>query len=182
MTVDFALIAEAARVLRPAIGETPLLGSPVLDAQVGARVLCKADNLQRTGSFKYRGAFFRLSKLTAAERARGVVAFSSGNFAQALAAAGKAAGVAVTIVMPVDAPRALGGTPAPLASVRLANAPLETATRRSAERRKASSARGHEGVIPFAAPGLSTPLLLGARAHRRVATRRICEFVIRRRW
>ena len=106
MTVDFALIAEAARVLRPAIVETPLLGSPVLDAQVGARVLCKADNLQRTGSFKYRGAFFRLSKLTQAERARGVVAFSSGNFAQALAAAGKAAGVAVTIVMPVDAPRA----------------------------------------------------------------------------
>jgi threonine dehydratase len=105
MTIDFALIAEAARVLRPAIIETPLVSSPVLDAIVGARVLCKADNLQRTGSFKYRGAFFRLSKLTAAERARGVVAFSSGNFAQALAAAGAAAGIAVTIVMPVDAPR-----------------------------------------------------------------------------
>jgi threonine dehydratase len=106
MKVDFELIAEAARVLRPAIVETPLLGSPVLDAIAGARILCKADNLQRTGSFKYRGAFFRLSRLSAEERARGVVAFSSGNFAQALAAAGAAAGVKVTIVMPVDAPRA----------------------------------------------------------------------------
>lgn len=106
MSVDFALIAEAARTLRPAIVETPLVGSPGLDARVGARVLCKADNLQRTGSFKYRGACFRLSKLTAEERARGVIAFSSGNFAQALAAAGAAAGVAVTIVMPVDAPSA----------------------------------------------------------------------------
>ena len=106
MKVDFELIAEAARVLRPAIVETPLLGSPVLDALAGARILCKADNLQRTGSFKYRGAFFRLSRLSAEERARGVVAFSSGNFAQALAAAGAAAGVKVTIVMPVDAPRA----------------------------------------------------------------------------
>ena len=104
MKVDFELIAEAARVLRPAIVETPLLGSPVLDALAGARILCKADNLQRTGSFKYRGAFFRLSRLSAEERARGVVAFSSGNFAQALAAAGAAAGVRVTIVMPVDAP------------------------------------------------------------------------------
>ena len=106
MSVDYALIAEAARTLRPLIVETPLLGAPGLDAMAGTRVLCKADNLQRTGSFKYRGACFRLSKLTEAERARGVIAFSSGNFAQALAAAGAAAGVAVTIVMPVDAPRA----------------------------------------------------------------------------
>lgn len=104
--VSFELIAEAARVLRPAIVETPLLESPVLDAIAGARLLVKAETLQRTGSFKYRGAFFRLARLGAEERARGVVAFSSGNFAQALAAAGAAAGVRVTIVMPVDAPAA----------------------------------------------------------------------------
>jgi len=106
VSVSFALIAEAARVLRPAVVETPLLESPVLSALAGCRVLLKAENLQRTGSFKYRGAFFRLSKLTDAERKRGVIAFSSGNFAQALAAAGATAGVAVTIVMPIDAPKA----------------------------------------------------------------------------
>ncbi len=106
MSVSFDLIAEAARVLRPAVVETPLLESPALNALAGCRVLVKAENLQRTGSFKYRGAFFRLSKLTEAERKCGVIAFSSGNFAQALAAAGATAGVAVTIVMPIDAPKA----------------------------------------------------------------------------
>jgi len=104
MSVDFALIAEAARTLRPAIVETPLVGSPGLDARVGARVLCKADNLQRTGSFKYRGACFRLSKLTADERARGVIAYSSGNHAQAVALSARMLGMPSVIVMPHDAP------------------------------------------------------------------------------
>ncbi len=104
--VSFDLVAEAARVLRPAIVETPLLESPGLNALAGMRVLVKAETLQRTGSFKFRGACFRISRLTDAERARGVIAFSSGNFAQALAAAGAAAGVRVTIVMPADAPAA----------------------------------------------------------------------------
>jgi threonine dehydratase len=104
--VSFDLIAEAARVLRPAIVETPLLESPGLDALAGARLLVKAETLQRTGSFKYRGAFFRLARLDDTARRRGVIAFSSGNFAQALAAAGAVAGVKVTIVMPVDAPAA----------------------------------------------------------------------------
>lgn len=106
MTVDFTLIGEAARTLRPLVVETPLLESPVLNALAGCRVLVKAENLQRTGSFKYRGACFRLARLTGEERKRGVIAFSSGNFAQALAAAGTAAGIAVTIVMPIDAPKA----------------------------------------------------------------------------
>ncbi|MBL8698558.1 MAG: threonine/serine dehydratase [Alphaproteobacteria bacterium] len=106
MNVDFALIADAARTLRPLVVETPLLESPVLNGVAGCRVLVKAENLQRTGSFKYRGACFRLARLSPDERKRGVIAFSSGNFAQALAAAGTAAGIAVTIVMPVDAPKA----------------------------------------------------------------------------
>ncbi|MBM3525989.1 MAG: threonine/serine dehydratase, partial [Alphaproteobacteria bacterium] len=106
VNVDFALIAEAARTLRPLVIETPLLESPGLDALAGCRVLVKAECLQRTGSFKYRGASFRLTRLTDAERKRGVIAFSSGNFAQALAAAGTAAGIKVTIVMPADAPAA----------------------------------------------------------------------------
>lgn len=98
-------LAAAYAVTRRASRVTPLLDAPVLAAQVGAAGLwVKAENLQRAGSFKLRGAFWRLSCLTAAERARGVVAYSSGNFAQGLAAAGRDLGVPVTIVMPADAP------------------------------------------------------------------------------
>lgn len=95
---------------------TPLIQSPALDELTGGRVLLKAENLQRTGSFKIRGAYNMLSQLTAEESARGVVAFSSGNHAQAVAAAGTMLGIKTTIVMPEDAPaikientRKLGG-------------------------------------------------------------------------
>jgi threonine dehydratase len=87
--------------------ETPLIKSPALAAMTGAaRVFVKPESLQLAGSFKIRGAYWRLKQLTAAEAKRGVVAFSSGNFAQALAAAGQALGIPVTIVIPVDAPAA----------------------------------------------------------------------------
>ncbi|MEZ5810826.1 MAG: threonine/serine dehydratase [Rhizobiaceae bacterium] len=86
---------------------TPLLESAALAAEAGAkRVFVKPESLQWAGSFKIRGAYWRLTQLSADEAARGVVAFSSGNFAQGLAAAGKALGVPVTIVMPIDAPEA----------------------------------------------------------------------------
>jgi len=86
---------------------TPLLESPFLTRQAGAaRVFVKPESLQWAGSFKVRGAYWRLTLLTPAERQRGVVAYSSGNFAQGLAAAGEALGIPVTIVMPVDAPAA----------------------------------------------------------------------------
>ncbi len=104
--VAFASLAQAAELLRPVVVETPIFESPLLDAACGARVLIKAESLQRTGSFKFRGAYYRVACLSASERARGVIAFSSGNFAQGLAAAGALAGVAVTIVMPEDAPAA----------------------------------------------------------------------------
>ena len=98
-------LAEAYAVTRRATLRTPLLESPALAAACGAaRVFVKAESLQKAGSFKIRGATWRLACLSDAERARGVIAYSSGNFAQGLAAAGKAAGVPVTIVMPVDAP------------------------------------------------------------------------------
>ena len=100
-------IAAALRGVRSAVRETPLLESPVLAAEAGAaRLFVKAEGLQRTGSFKLRGALWRLMQLDPAARVRGVVAFSSGNFAQGLAAAGRDLGVPVTIVMPVDAPEA----------------------------------------------------------------------------
>jgi threonine dehydratase len=83
---------------------TPLLRSARLDAVTGAQVWLKAEPLQHTGSFKFRGAANRIAALSVAERVAGVVAFSSGNHAQGVARAAKLAGVAATIVMPSDAP------------------------------------------------------------------------------
>jgi threonine dehydratase len=85
---------------------TPLLSSPALDAATGARVLFKPEVLQRTGSFKFRGAFNKMAAIPEAARAGGVVAFSSGNHAQGVAAAAQLLGMRATIVMPADAPLA----------------------------------------------------------------------------
>lgn len=83
---------------------TPLLSVAALDAAVGARVLVKPEVLQVTGSFKFRGAYNRLSRLPPDQRARGVVAWSSGNHAQGVAEAARRLGIRATIVMPADAP------------------------------------------------------------------------------
>jgi threonine dehydratase len=95
----------AARRLAGIALHTPLVTSPVLDALTGARVFLKAETLQRTGSFKFRGAYNKLSSIPQAERAGGVVAFSSGNHAQGVAAAAQLLGMPAVIVMPADAPR-----------------------------------------------------------------------------
>ena len=84
---------------------TPLLAGTPLDALTGGRILLKLETLQHTGSFKFRGAYNRLSQLSSEERRAGVVAFSSGNHAQGVAAAALLLGVPATIVMPADAPR-----------------------------------------------------------------------------
>lgn len=97
------IVAAAAR-LAPVAERTPLLSSAVLDARVGGRVFLKPECLQRTGSFKFRGAFNRLSMIPEALRAGGVVACSSGNHAQGVAAAAGLFGMRSTIVMPSDAP------------------------------------------------------------------------------
>jgi threonine dehydratase len=102
----FADIEAAARRLAPHAVRTPLVGSPVLAARCGGRVFLKLETLQRTGSFKFRGACNRIALIPDAERSRGVVAFSSGNHAQGVAAAAALFGVAATIVMPLEAPRA----------------------------------------------------------------------------
>jgi threonine dehydratase len=84
---------------------TPLIESTALARETGAaRVFVKPESLQWAGSFKVRGAYWRLKQLSLDEAKRGVVAYSSGNFAQGLAAAGQALGIPVTIVMPIDAP------------------------------------------------------------------------------
>ncbi|MBV8975480.1 MAG: threonine/serine dehydratase [Sinobacteraceae bacterium] len=103
--IDKALLNLAWKTVRKAVRWTPLLHSEYLDSVVGARIFLKAESLQIGGSFKMRGAYFRVSRLSRQQRQRGVVAFSSGNFAQALALAGQRAGVPVTIVMPHDAPQ-----------------------------------------------------------------------------
>jgi threonine dehydratase len=92
--------------LRSRVRRTPVLESAWLNERIGGRVLLKPECLQLAGSFKIRGAFNRLLQLCAEERARGIVAWSAGNHAQALAFASAQLGVRTTIVMPADAPRA----------------------------------------------------------------------------
>ena len=99
-----AEIEAAAARLAGVVRRTPLLAGTPLDEAVGGRLLFKAECLQRTGSFKLRGAYKRLVQLDAGRRRAGVVAFSSGNHAQGVAAAAKMLGIAATIVMPSDAP------------------------------------------------------------------------------
>jgi threonine dehydratase len=104
--INIADIEAAAQRLNGIAVETPLLQSAVLDAKVGGKVLLKAECLQRTGSFKIRGAYNLLSQLSKEQAERGVVAWSSGNHAQGVAAAGGMLGIHTAIVMPEDAPRA----------------------------------------------------------------------------
>ena len=114
MTPD--LITDAANRLSGVVRRTPLLSSPMLDEIAGKRVLVKPECLQHTGSFKFRGAYNAVAALPDAVRARGVLAFSSGNHAQGIARAAQIFGVPAVIIMPADAPmakiegtRALGG-------------------------------------------------------------------------
>jgi len=98
-------VTATARLLAGRVVRTPLIASAVLDDRVDGRVLIKVEPFQRTGSFKFRGAMSRLLRLSETERAAGVVAWSSGNHGQAVAAAARLLGVPAVIVMPADAPR-----------------------------------------------------------------------------
>jgi threonine dehydratase len=104
MPVSAADIDTAARVVAPFAVRTPLLSFPVLDERVGTKVFLKPEMLQRTGSFKFRGAFNKLSSIPADKRGGGVVAFSSGNHAQGVAAAAQILHMQATIVMPLNSP------------------------------------------------------------------------------
>ncbi len=102
---DYADIEAAAARLEGKAVRTPLLEVAALNERVGTRVLVKPESLQRTGSFKFRGAYNRISQIPEADRHKGVVAYSSGNHAQGVAAAAALLGLPATIVMPADAPR-----------------------------------------------------------------------------
>ncbi|HCT6273599.1 TPA: threo-3-hydroxy-L-aspartate ammonia-lyase [Pseudomonas aeruginosa] len=97
------VIAAAVRIAGHA-NRTPVMSSRTLDEELGAEVFFKCENLQRMGAFKFRGAFNALSRFSAEQRAAGVVAFSSGNHAQAIALSARLLGIPATIVMPADAP------------------------------------------------------------------------------
>jgi threonine dehydratase len=102
--VTLADVQAARERILPYVHRTPVLTSRTLDERVGARIFFKCEIFQRVGAFKARGAFSRLTLLTPGERSRGVVAFSSGNHAQAVALAARELGARATIVMPKDAP------------------------------------------------------------------------------
>ena len=101
---DFAAVEAAARRIAGTAHRTPVVTSRTADEQTGGRLFFKCENLQRAGAFKFRGALNAIRSLGAEARGRGVLAFSSGNHAQAIAYAGRLEGVPATIVMPADAP------------------------------------------------------------------------------
>jgi len=100
----YADIESAAQQIAGVALRTPVATSRTVNARVGAQVFFKCENLQRGGAFKFRGAYNALSRLTTAERMRGVVTYSSGNHAQAIALAGRLLDIPRVIVMPADAP------------------------------------------------------------------------------
>jgi threonine dehydratase len=103
--LGYADVEAAARRLESHAHRTPVLTSHTADRELGASLFFKCENFQRMGAFKFRGAFNALSRLDADGRARGVIAFSSGNHAQAVALAARLLDIQATIVMPADAPR-----------------------------------------------------------------------------
>lgn len=102
--VSYEDVLGAASRLHGVAHRTMVATSRTVDERVGARVFFKCENLQRGGAFKFRGAYNALSQLTDAQRKRGVITYSSGNHAQAIALASRLLGVSATIVMPQDAP------------------------------------------------------------------------------
>jgi threonine dehydratase len=103
--VTFDDLAAAHERIRPQARRTPIMTSSQVDQITGAKVFFKCENLQRMGAFKFRGAYNALSQLDPGEKKRGVLAFSSGNHAQAVALSGKLLRIPTTIVMPADAPK-----------------------------------------------------------------------------
>jgi threonine dehydratase len=104
LAIDHADVASAAERLAGHAHRTPVMTSRSVDERTGAAVFFKCENFQRVGAFKFRGAYNAMSRLSEEERRRGVLAYSSGNHAQAVALAGRELGIRVVIVMPQDAP------------------------------------------------------------------------------
>ena len=155
----------AAKKLAGVAIRTPLVNSPVLDALLGARVFLKAETLQRTGSFKFRGAYNKISSIPQDRKANGVVAYSSGNHAQGVAHAAALCNMPAVIVMPSDAPKAKRERTAALgAEVVLYDRDTED---RAAIARDIAQKRGAVLVPPF-----DDPFVIAGQG---TAGREICE-------
>jgi threo-3-hydroxy-L-aspartate ammonia-lyase len=150
--VTFGDVRAAAERLRGVAHRTPVVTSSTLDERSGARVFLKAENLQRIGAFKFRGAYNAIAQLGAEQKRGGVVAFSSGNHAQGVALAAKLLGVPATIVMPTDAPAAK------LAATRGYGAEIVTYDRHRMNRAELAASiaaeRGATLVPPYDDPGI----------------------------
>jgi threonine dehydratase len=131
---------------------TPVMRSRTLDTLTGATVLLKCENLQRVGAFKFRGAWHMLSRLAAGDRARGVVAYSSGNHAQAVALAARLYGVPAVIVMPRNAPAVKGAATAGYGAAIVH--PEDTGETREAAAERIARERGMTIVPPFDHPDI----------------------------
>jgi threonine dehydratase len=148
---------EARRRLEGVARETPMLSSETLGRLSGRTVWLKAENLQRTGSFKIRGAFNRISKLSDTERAAGVVTASAGNHGQAVAWAAREAGVRATVFMPEDAPTAkIEATKSYGADVVLAGRNFDDAVGAAQERVEAGETFVHAFEDPLVIAGQGT--------------------------
>jgi len=155
----------AAKKLAGVAIRTPLVNSPVLDQLLGARVFLKAETLQRTGSFKFRGAYNKISSIAPERKANGVVAYSSGNHAQGVAHAAALCNMPAVIVMPSDAPQAKRERTAALgAEVVLYDRDTED---RAAIARGIAQKRGAVLVPPF-----DDPFVIAGQG---TAGREICE-------
>lgn len=148
---NIEMIRAAAERLAPVVRRTPLLSSPFIDEIAGRRVLVKAECLQHTGSFKFRGGWSALSGIGAEARARGVIAYSSGNHAQGVAYAAREHGAPAVIVMPDDAP------PLKIANTRALGAEVVLYDRAGGESREAvgealAEARGLTLIRPYDEP------------------------------
>src|SRR4051812_12413426 len=158
-------VEAAAKKLAGVAIRTPLVSSPVLDQRLGARVFLKCETLQRTGSFKFRGAYNKISSIAPDRKANGVVAYSSGNHAQGVAHAAALCGMPAGIGMPAGAPRAQRGRAAALgAEIVLYDRDKED---RAAIARRITGERGAVLVPPF-----DDPLIIAGQG---TAGREICE-------
>jgi threonine dehydratase len=150
--VSSASVRDAARTLRGVAVRTPLIAAPWLADRVGGEVRLKCESFQPMGAFKLRGAYTMMARLDEAERARGVITYSSGNHAQAVAYAAREFGVQAVIVMPVDAPRVkVEGT------LRLGAEVIEEGRTSEQRRTRAESVQAERGLTmipPFDHPDI----------------------------
>jgi len=153
MALSYAEVAAAHERIRAVAKRTPVLTSATVDARTGASVHFKCENFQRMGAFKFRGAYNALSQLSPEQKKKGVVAFSSGNHAQAVALSGKLLGVPAVIVMPTDAP------PVKLAATRGYGAEVISYDAHNEDRQKISerlaAERGMTLIPPFDHPHIA---------------------------